>query len=242
MIRRSILLAAVCLSIASAAAAKPSITWVSGPVFSKSGPPPGRTTFIVQGPVDVSDLQDDFAKAFGGDSTAGQAYFVTALKECLSGVRVLGEPPHGIQRDERHRLAWRAFPTAVPSDTVTWSTTWVDSAKTSPTLHGADSLSAALARTDADWLIAIDGLVATLEPGQPGMTHFTPYDEMRTEGGQLPVATLTALVGVLGAHPGAIVGYGRVSAWFQTGRFRKTSVDDMARWFALELERALKKR
>jgi hypothetical protein len=243
MKRRSIELAAMCLFLATPAVAKPPITWVDGPVFPKTGPPPARTAFVVHGPVDVSDLRHDFVSAFAGDSAAGQAYLATALSECLSGVRLLGEPPHGIQRDERHRLGWTAFPLAAPPDTATWRIVWTDSLKvTSLRLEGADSLSSALPRAGADWLIVIDGLVATLEPGRPGMNHFTPSGEMLTEGGQPPRATLTARVVVLGAHPGAIVGYGRVSAWFDTGRFRKTSVDDMARWFALELERTLKKR
>jgi hypothetical protein len=65
---------------------------------------------------------------------------------------------------------------------------------------------------------------------------------MLMEGGELPVATLAAHVVVLGARPPVIVGAGRVSAWRATGRFRKTSVDDIAQSFALELERALGKR
>jgi hypothetical protein len=65
---------------------------------------------------------------------------------------------------------------------------------------------------------------------------------MLMEGGKLPVATLAARVVVLGAHPAVIGGSGRVSAWQTTGRFRKTSVDDMAESFALQLERALRKR
>ena len=89
--RRSIVLAAVCLSLTSPAAAKPPITWVNGPVFPKSGPPPGRTAFVVHGPVDVSTLQDDFVSAFGGDTAAGQAYFAIALTECLSGARALAK-------------------------------------------------------------------------------------------------------------------------------------------------------
>lgn len=239
MKRRSIVLVAACLSLASPAAAKPPITWVHGPVFPKSGPPPARTTFLVHGPVDVSDLGDDVAKAFGGDAAAGQAYFASALTECLAGARVLGEPPRGIQRDERHRLHWREL---APSDTTTWSITWIDSVRTSVTLVGVDSLSAALARTGADWLIILDGLVTTLEPGKSGMANFTPSGEMQIQGGQLPVGTLAARVVVLGGHPAAVVGYGRVSAWRTTGRFRKTSVDDIAQSFALELERALGKR
>jgi len=193
----------------------------------------------VQGPVNVSDLKDHFAKAFGGDSTAGQAYFVTALTECFSGARVLGEPPHGIQRDERYRLGWKTLPLAAHPDTVTWSISWIDSA--SFKLVGADSLSCALARTDADWLIVIDGLVTTLDAGQPGMTSFTPGG-MQMASGSLPVGTLAARVVVLGGHPAAVVGSGRVSAWRTTGRFRKTSVDDIAQSFALELDRALGKR
>jgi len=241
--RRSIVLAAVCLSLASPAAAKPPITWVDGPVFTKSGPPPGRTTFLVHGPVDVSDLQDDFVSAFRGDAAAGQAYFATALTECLSGARVLGDRPHGILRDERHRLGWTAFLSSAPSDTGTWVISWTDSAKAdSLRLDGADSLAAALARRGADWLVVIDGLVATLEPGEPAMPRLMPGGEMQMEGGKLPVGTLAARVVVLGAHPAAIGGSGRVSAWRTTGRFRKSSVDDIAESFALELERALKKR
>jgi len=187
--RRSIVLAAVCLSLASAAAAKPPITWVDGPMFTKSGPPPGRTTLVVHGPVDVSALQNDFVSAFGGDEAAGQAYFATALTECLSGARVLGEPPHGILRDERHRLGWTAFPSTVSPDTGTWAISWTESSKTSsPRLDGADSLSAALARAGADWLVVIDDLVAILAPGGPGMARFTPSGEMRMEGGKLPAA------------------------------------------------------
>lgn len=241
--RRSIVLTAVCLSLASPAAAKPPIAWVDGPVFPKSGPPPGRTAFVVHGPVDVSALQDDFASAFDGDAAAGRAYFATALTECLSGARVLGDPPHGILRDERHRLGWTAFPPTVSPDTGTWAILWNESSKTdSPRLDGADSLSAALARTGADWLVVIDDLVATLAPGKPGMARLTPDGEMLMEGGQLPVATLAARVVVLGADPAVIRGSGRVSAWRTTGRFRKSSVDDMAESFALQLERALKKR
>ena len=177
----------MCLSLASPAAAKPPIKWVNGPVFTKSGPPAGRTTFIVHGVVDVSAFQDDFASAFGGDAAAGQAYFATALTECLSGARVLGEPPRGILRDERHRLGWTAFPSTVTADKGTWAISWSESSKADwLRLDGADSLSAALARVGADWLIVIDGLT--------------------------------------------------------TGRFRKSSVDDIAKWFALELERALRKR
>src|SRR5262245_37379969 len=114
MKRRSILLAAVCLSLASPAAAR-QIKWVNGPVFTKSGPPPGRTTFVVRGPVDVSAIEE-FAAAFRGDSAASQAYLATALTECLSGARVVGEPPHGIVRDERHRVGWTALPSTVPPD------------------------------------------------------------------------------------------------------------------------------
>ena len=240
--RRSIVLAAVCLSLASPAAAKP-ITWVNGPVFTKSGPPPGQTSFAVHGPVDVSDLQDDFVSAFRGDSAAGQAYFATALTECLSGVRVLGERPRGIQRDERHRLGWIVFPLTATQDTGTWTISWTESSKVDlPRLEGADSLSAALARTGAEWLIVVDDIVATLTPGQPGMTRFTPSGEMQMEGGKLPVATLAARVVVLGAHPTMISGSGHVSAWRTTGRFRKTSVDDIAQSFALALERELGKR
>jgi hypothetical protein len=65
---------------------------------------------------------------------------------------------------------------------------------------------------------------------------------MRMEGGRLPVATLAARVVALGAHPAVIRGFGRVSAWRTTGRFRKASVDDIAGSFALALERALGKR
>jgi hypothetical protein len=236
-------LAAVCLSLASQAAAKPPITWVDGPVFTKSGPPPGRTTFLVHGAVDVSDFQDDFVSAFRGDAAAGQAYFATALTECLSGARVLGERPRGILRDERHRLGWTAFLSTVSPDTSTWMISWAESSKVdSVRLDGADSLSAALARAGADWLVVIDGLVATLEPGEPGMATFTPRGEMLMQGGTLPVATLDARVVVLGAHPGVIGGFGRVSAWRPIGRFRKSSVDGIAESFALELERALGKR
>ena len=241
--RRSIVLAAVCLSLASPAAAKPPITWGDGPVFTKSGPPPGRTAFVVHGPVNVSDLRDDFVSAFRGDSAAGQAYFANALTECFSGARVLGEKPRGIQRDERHRLGWTAFLSTAMADTSTWAISWAESSKyVSPRLDGADSMSAALARAGADWLIVIDHLVATLTPGQPGMPRFTPSGEMLMEGGKLPVATLAAHVVVLGAHPAVIRGAGRVSAWRTTGRFRKTSVDDIAQSFALELERALGRR
>ena len=241
--RRSIVLAAVCLSLASPAAAKPPITWVDGPAFTKSGPPPGRTTFVVHGPVDVSALQDDFVSAFGGDAAAGQAYFATALTECLSGARVLGERPHGILRDERHRLGWTAFPSTVSPDTGTWAISWTESSKAdSPRLDGADSLSAALARTGADWLVVIEDLVATLAPGEPGTARFTPRGEMLMEGGRLPVATLAARVVVLGAHPAVIGGSGHVSAWRTTGRFRKSSVDDIAESCALQLERALRQR
>src|SRR5262249_50877869 len=156
--------------------------------------PAGRTAFLLHGTVDVTDFQSDFAHAFGGDAAAGQAYFATALTECLSGVRVLGEPPHGIQRDERHRLAWTAF----PPDTNTWRVFWTDSLKAaSVRLDGADSLTAALARAGADWLIVLDGMVATLAPAEPGMSHFTPSGGMITEGGQLPVATVDARVLVL---------------------------------------------
>jgi len=229
----------MCLSLASPASAKPPIKWVNGPVFAKSGPPAGRTTFMVHGSVDVSAFQDDFASAFAGDAAAGQAYFATAFIECLSGARVLGEPPHGIQRDERHRLGWTAF----PPDTSTWSITWAESSKAdSLRLDGADSLSAALARVGADWLIVVDGVVATVTRGEPGTAHFTPNGGMSMEGGKLPVATITARVVVLGAHPAAIAGSGHVSAWRTTGRFRKSSVDDMAQSFALGLERALGKR
>src|SRR6185503_3023474 len=158
-----IVLAAVCLSLASPADAKPPISWVDGPMFAKSGPPPGRITFLVHGPVDVSDFQKDFVSAFGGDEAAGQAYFATALTECLSGARVLGARPRGIQRDERHRLGWTLFPSP---DTITWVISWTESLETdSIRLDGADSLSAALARAGADWLIVLDGLVATLAPG-----------------------------------------------------------------------------
>src|SRR5262249_15534570 len=121
---------------------------------------------------------------------------------------------------------------------ATWSISWIDS--TSFKLVGADSLSGALARSDADWLIVIDGLVTTLDAGEPGMASFTPSG-MQVAGGSLPVGTLDARVVVLGGHPAAVVGYGRVSAWRTTGRFRKTSVDDIARTFALELDRALAK-
>src|SRR3989442_9030623 len=227
--RRSIVLAAACLSLASPAAAKPPITWVDGPVFTKSGPPPGRTTFLVHGPVDVSDLQDDFVSAFRSDAAAGQAYFATALTECLSGARVLGDPPRGIMRDERHRLGWTAFLSTAPPDTGTWVISWTDSSKAdSLRLDGADSLSAALARRGADWLGVIDGLVATLEPGEPGMARVAPGRQMLMEGGSLPVAPLAARVVVPGAHPAVIRGSGRVSAWRTTGRFRKSSVDDIA--------------
>ncbi|TMQ65800.1 MAG: hypothetical protein E6K78_07080 [Candidatus Eisenbacteria bacterium] len=58
----------------------------------------------------------------------------------------------------------------------------------SPWLDGADSLSAALARTGADWLVVIDDLVAILAPGEPGMARFTPSGEMRMEGGKLTPA------------------------------------------------------
>ena len=240
--RRSIVLAAVCLSLASPAAAKPPITWADGPVFPKSGPPPGRTAFVVRGPVDVSTLQEDFVSAFGGDAAAGQAYFATALTECLSGARVLGKPPRGILRDQRHRLGWTAFPATASPDTDTWAISWTESSNTdSLRLDGADSLSAALARTGADWLVVIDDLVATLAPGEPGMARFTPSGAMVMEGGKLPVAKLAARVVVICAHPVAISGSGRVSAWRTTGRFRTSSVDDFAESFALELERALKK-
>ena len=241
--RRSLVLAAVCLLLANPAAAKPPITWGNGPVFPKSGPPSGRTAFVVHGPVNVSDLREDFVSAFRGDSAVGQAYFATALTECLSGARVIGESPRGIQRDERHRLGWTAFPSTLRPDSSTWAISWAESSKyVSPRLDGADSLSAALARTGADWLIVIDGLVATLEPAEPGMAQFTPRGGMIMQGGQLPVSTLAARVVVLGAHPTGIGGFGRVSAWRSTGRFRKTSVDDIAQSFALELERALGKR
>jgi hypothetical protein len=241
--RRSIVLAAMCLLLASPAAAKPPITWVNGPVFTKSGPPPARTTFLVHGPVDVSDLQDDFVSAFGGDAAAGQTYFATALTECLSGVRVLGERPRGILRDERHRLGWTAFLSTAPPDTGAWVISWTDSSNAdSLRLDGADSLSAALARRGADWLVVIDGLVATLAPGEPGMSRLMPGGEIQTEGGKLPVATLDARVVVLGAHPAVIRGSGRVSAWRTIGRFRKSSVDGITESFALELERALGKR
>ena len=237
------MLAAVCLALASPAAAKPPITWVNGPMFPKSGPPPGRTAFVVYGPVDVSAFRDDFASAFGGDTTAGQAYFATALTECLSGARLLGEKPHGIERDERHRLGWTAFPTTATQDTGTWVMSWTESSKADlPRLDGADSLSTALTRTGADWLVVIDDLVATLTPGEPGTTQLQPGGEMLMEGGQLPVATLAARVVVLGAHPAVIGGSGRVSAWWTIGRFRKSSVDDITEAFALQLERALKKR
>ena len=241
--RRSIVLAAVCLALASPAAAKPPITWVDGPVFPKSGPPPGRTAFVLNGPVDVSAFRGDFASAFGGDTLAGQAYFATALTECLSGARLLGEKPHGIERDERHRLGWTAFQPAVTQDRNTWVISWTESSKTEvPGLDGADSLSAALARTGADWLVVIDDLVATLTPGKPGTYQLQPGGEMLLEGGQLPVATLAARVVVLGAHPAVIGGSGRVSAWWTIGRFRKSSVDDITEAFVLQLERALKKR
>ncbi len=243
MKRGSIVLAAACLLLASPVAAKPPISWTKGPVFAKSGPPPGRTAFIVRGPVNVSSLRDEFVSAFAGDTTAGQAYFVTALSECLSGARVLGEAPHGIMRDERHRLGWAAFRSPAPPDSVTWTLAWTESAQVdSLELDGADSLSAALARSGADWLVLIDHLVATLEHGHPGMAHFMPNGQMRMEGGALPVATLAARVAVLSAHPVAVAGAGHVSAWRTTGRFRRTSVDDMAESFALQLERELKKR
>jgi len=240
MKRRSIVLAAMGVLLASSAAAgKPPITWVNGPVFAKSGPPPGRTSFLIHGSVDVSDFHDAFVHAFGGDAAAGQAYFATAFGECFSGARLLGEVPHGIQRDERHRLAWTAF----PPDTTTWRISWVDSLNAdSLRLSGADSLTTALARANTDWLIILDGLVATLSSGQPGMSQFTPSGGMSVVGGQAPEATVDARVVVLGGKPAAVVGYGRVSTWFETGRFRKTSVDDMVRWFALDLERALGKR
>ena len=237
------MLAAACLSLASPAAAKPPITWVDGPAFTKSGPPPGRTTFLVHGPVDVSDLQNDFVSAFGGDAAGGQAYFATALTECLSGARVLGERPRGILRDERHRLGWTAFLSTVSPDTGTWTISWSEWSKAdSLRLDGADSLSAALARAGADWMVVLDGLVATLAPGEPGMSRLMPGGEMQMEGGKLPVATLEARVVVLGAHPAVIRGSGRVSAWRTIGRFRKSSVDGIAESFALQLERALGKR
>jgi hypothetical protein len=236
-------LAAACLSLANPVAAKPPITWVNGPLFTKSGPLPGRTTFIVRGPVDVSSLHDDFVSAFRGDSTAGQAYFATALTECLSGARVLGDPPRGIMRDERHRLGWTAFPSTMSPDTDAWAISWTESSKAgSPRLDGADSLSAVLAGTGADWLIVIDDLVATFARGETGTHRFTPSGEMLMEPGRLPVATLAARVVVLGAHPAVIGGSGRVSAWRPIWRFRKSTVDDIAESFALELERALRKR
>jgi hypothetical protein len=74
------------------------------------------------------------------------------------------------------------------------------------------------------------------------MARLSPGGEMLMEGGRLPVATLEARVVVLGAHPAVIRGSGRVSAWRTIGRFRKSSVDDMAQAFALELERALGRR
>jgi hypothetical protein len=136
-----------------------------------------------------------------------------------------------------------AFLSTAPPDTSAWVISWTDSSKAdSLRLDGADSLSAALARRGADWLVVIDGLVATLAPGEPGMASFTPSGEMQMEGGNLPVATLEARVVVLGAHPAVIRGFGRVSAWRTTGRFRKTSVDDIAQSFTLALERALGKR
>ena len=155
---------------------------------------------------------------------------------------MLGDPPRGILRDERHRLGWTAFLSTAPPDTGTWVISWTDSSNAdSLRLDGADSLSAALARRGADWLVVIDGLVATLEPGEPGMARMAPGGEMQMEGGMLPVATLAARVVVLGAHPAVIRGSGRVSAWRTTGRFRKSSVDDIAESFALQLERALGK-
>jgi hypothetical protein len=193
--------------------------------------------------VDVSAINSDFVSAFGGDSAAGQAYFATALTECLSGARVLGDPPHGILRDERHRLGWTPLPSTVLPDTSTWVISWTGSPKAdSLRLDGADSLSAALERAGADWLVVIDGLVTTLTAGEPGHAQLMPGGETLMEGGKLPVATLAARVVVLGAHPPVISGSGRVSAWRTTGRFRKSSVDDIAASFALELERALRKR
>ncbi len=237
----SIVLAAVCLTFASTAAAK--ITWVGRPVFKKSGPPPARTTFVVHGRVDVSEMQHDLAAAFDDDAAAGQAYFLTALTECLSGARVLGEPQHGILRDERHRLGWAALPSTVPPDTGTWGISWTESTKTaSPVLDGADSLSAALARKGADWLVVIDELVATLESGQSPQPGFTPRGEWQMQPGKLPVANLAARVVVLGGHPAVIVGSGHVSARRTIGRFRKSSVDGIAESFTLQLERALGKR
>jgi hypothetical protein len=211
---------------------------VNEPVFTKSGPPPARTTFLVHGTVDVSGFEKDFTSAFGHDAAAGQAYVVTALTECLSGVRLLGDPPRGILRDERHRLNWRAF----PPDTSTWRISWTDSMEnTSVKLDGADSLAAALGRHSSEWLIVIDGLAATLEHGEPGIATLTPGG-MVMGGGTPPVATLEARVVVLGAHPAAIVGSGHVSGWRTIGRFRKSSVDNITEAFALELERALAKR
>ena len=239
--RRSIVLAAVCMSLASPAAAKP-ITWVNGAPFKRSGPPPGRTAFILDGPIDASAFQSDFVHAFDGDSSAGQTYFTTVLKECLTGARLLGDPPHGIIRDQRHRLDWRPLPETDAAESGRWVITWTGSATiASPVRNGADSLSAALARMGSDWLIVIDDLVANLEPGEPGETTFTPEGEMRTEGGKLPVATLTARVLVVGAHPPVIAGSGHVSGWRNIGRFRKSSVDGIAESFVLALERALGK-
>ena len=76
-------------------------------------------------------------------------------------------------------------------------------------------------------------LLAELE-GRPVLEHAIQA--------QCAVPELERVVVVLGAHPAVIRGFGRMSAWRTTGRFRKTSVDDMAESFVLELERALGKR